>query len=50
MATLLGMGELIDAQENVSYGEGKRGDELPRESERSQDRLDALSKARAELV
>ena len=31
------------------YGKGKRGDELPKELQRRQDRLDALRKARAEL-
>ena len=37
------------AQEDARYGKGKRGDELPKELERRQDRLDALRKARAEL-
>ena len=41
--------ELIDAQEDVRHGKGKRGDELPKELELRQDLLDALRKARAEL-
>ena len=49
IAALLRKAELIDAQEDVRYGKGKRGDELPKELERRQDRLDALRKARAEL-
>lgn len=49
IAALLRKAELIDAQEDAHYGKGKRGDELPKELERRQDRLDALRKARAEL-
>jgi transposase len=49
IAALLRKAELIDAQEDVRYGKGKRGDELPKELKRRQDRLDALRKARAEL-
>ena len=49
IAALLRKAELIDAQEDARYGKGKRGDELPKELERRQDRLDALRKARAEL-
>jgi transposase len=49
IAALLRKAELIDAQEDARYGKGKRGDELPKELERRQDRLDAMRKARAEL-
>jgi transposase len=49
IAALLRKAELIDAQEDARYGKGKRGDELPKELERRQDRLDALRKARTEL-
>ena len=49
IAALLRKAELIDAQEDARYGKGKRGDELPKDLQRRQDRLDALRKARAEL-
>jgi transposase len=49
IAALLRKAELIDAQEDARYGKGKRGDELPKELELRQDRLDALRKAKAEL-
>ena len=49
IAALLRKAELIDAQEDARYGKGKRGDELPKELQRRQDRVDALRKARAEL-
>ena len=49
IAALLRKAELIDAQEDVRHGKGKRGDELPKELELRQDRPDALRKARAEL-
>ena len=49
IAALLRKAGLIDAQEDARYGKGKRGDELPKELQRRQDRLDALRKARAEL-
>jgi len=49
IAALLRKAELIDAQEDARYGKGRRGDELPQELKRRQDRLDALRKARAEL-
>ena len=44
IAALLRKAELIDAQEDARYGKGKRGDELPKELELRQDRLDALRK------
>ena len=49
IAALLRKAELIDAQEDARHGKGKRGDELPKELQRRQDRLDALRKAKAEL-
>jgi hypothetical protein len=49
IAALLLKAELIDAQEDAHHGKGKRGDELPKELQLRQDRLDALRKARAEL-
>jgi transposase len=49
IVALLRKAELIDAQEDAHYGKGKRGDELPKELQRRQDRLDALRKAKAEL-
>jgi hypothetical protein len=49
IAALLRKAELIDAQEAARYGRGKRGDELPKELQLRQDRLEVLRKARAEL-
>jgi transposase len=49
IAALLRKAELIDAQEDARYGMGRRGDELPKELQLRQDRLDALRKAKAEL-
>ena len=49
IAALLRKAELIDAQEDKRYGKGKRGDELPKELQRRQDRIQVLRKARAEL-
>ena len=49
IASLLRKAELIDAQEDARYGMGRRGDELPKELQLRQDRLDALRKAKAEL-
>jgi hypothetical protein len=49
IAALLRKAELIDAQEDARYGIGRRGDELPKELQLRQDRLDALRKAKAEL-
>jgi transposase len=49
IAALLRKAELIDAQEDARYGKGERGDELPKELQRRQDRLDVLRKAKAEL-
>ena len=49
IAALLRKAELIDAQEDARYGKGRRGDELPKELQHRQDRLNALRKAKAEL-
>ncbi len=49
MAALLRKAELIDAQEDERYGKDKRGDELPPELQRRQERIEVLRKARAEL-
>jgi transposase len=49
IAALLRKAELVDAQEDGRYGKGQRGDELPKELQRRQDRLDALRKAKAAL-
>ena len=49
MAALLRKAELIDAQEDERYGKDKRGDELPKELQRRQDRIEMIRKARAEL-
>jgi transposase len=48
IAALLRKAELIGAQEDARYGKAKRGDELSKELQRRQDRLDALRKSRAE--
>jgi hypothetical protein len=49
IAALLRKAELIDAQEDQRYGKSKRGDELPKELRRRQDRIQVLRKAKAEL-
>jgi hypothetical protein len=49
IAALLRKAELIDAQKDKRYGKGKRGDELPKELQQRQDRIQVLRKARAEL-
>ncbi len=50
IAALLRKAELIDAQEDARYRKGRRGDELPKELQRRQDRLDALRKTIFEPV
>jgi Transposase DDE domain/Transposase domain (DUF772) len=50
IAALLRKAELIDAQEDARYRKGRRGDELPKELQRRQDRLDALRKTIVEPV
>lgn len=49
MRALLRKAEIIDAQEDGRYGKGRRGDELPEELQRRQDRLEWIRKAKAEL-
>jgi transposase len=46
---LLAEAEHVDAQEDVKYGKGKRGDELPKELVRRESRLKKIQQARAEL-
>ncbi len=45
IAALLLKAELIDAQEDLRYGKCKRGDELPKELQRRQDRPTATARA-----
>jgi hypothetical protein len=49
MRALLRKAEIIDAQEDGQYGKEKRGDELPKELQRRQSRLEWIRKAKAEL-
>jgi len=49
IAELLTRAEATDADEDDRYGEGVRGDELPQELRRREDRLARLEEARAEL-
>ena len=49
MAALLHKAEQLDAQEDGRYGKDKRGDELPQELQRRQERIEAIRKPRAEL-
>ena len=49
MAALPRTAELIDAQEDERYGKDKRGDELPPELQRRQERVKVLRKARVKL-
>ena len=49
MAALLHKAEQIDAQEDGRYGKDKRGDELPQELQRRQERIEAIRKPGAEL-
>jgi transposase len=46
---LLRKAELLDAQEDAKYGKGKLGSDLPKELQRRQDRLEAISRARKAL-
>ena len=46
---LLRKAEIIDAQDDGRYGKDKRGDELPKELQRRQSRLEWIRKAKAEL-
>jgi transposase len=47
---LLRKAELLDAQEDGKYGKGKLGSDLPKELQRRQDRLEAISRARKALA
>ena len=49
MGALLHKAEQLDAQEDGRYGKDKRGDELPQELQRRQERIEAIRKPRAEL-
>jgi len=49
MRALLRKAEIIDAQEDGQYGKDKWGDELPKELQRRQSRLEWIRKAKAEL-
>ena len=49
MRALLRKAEIIDAQEDGQYGKDKRGNELPKELQRRQSRLEWIRKAKAEL-
>lgn len=46
---LLKEAERIDAEEDAAHGKGKRGDELPAELKRREDRLRKIREAKAEL-
>ena len=46
---LLAEAERIDQEEDVAYGKGKRGDELPKELQRREDRLRKIREAKAAL-
>jgi hypothetical protein len=49
VARLLEEAERIDAEEDARYGKGKRGDELPEELQRRDNRLKKIREAKAEL-
>lgn len=46
---LLDEAERIDRQEDAAYGKGKRGDELPKELQRREDRIRKIREAKAAL-
>ena len=46
---LMRKAEILDAQEDGKYGKGKLGSDLPKELQRRQDRLEAISRARKAL-
>jgi transposase len=46
---LLAEAERVDAEEDAHFGKGKRGDELPEELRRREDRLKKIRAAKAEL-
>jgi transposase len=47
--TLLAEAERVDAEEDAQHGKGKRGDQLPAELKRREDRLRKIRAAKAEL-
>lgn len=49
VAELLQQAEEVDAEEDAEYGEGERGDELPKELRKRQDRLERLKAARERI-
>ncbi len=49
VARLLAEAERVDAEENALHGKGKRGDELPKELHRREDRLAKIREAKAAL-
>ena len=46
---LLAQAERVDFEEDAQYGKGRRGDELPAELKRREDRLKKIREAKAEL-
>ena len=46
---LLAEAERVDAEEDAKFGKGKRGDELPKELQRREDRLKKIREAKASL-
>ena len=46
---LLAQAEQVDATEDAQYGKGRRGDELPAELKRREDRLKKIREAKADL-
>lgn len=46
---LLSQAEEVDAAEDAQHGKGRRGDELPKELQRRQDRLEKIRQAKAAL-
>ena len=49
VSLLLDEAERIDAEEDAQYGKGQRGDELPKELQRREDRLRKIREAKAAL-
>jgi transposase len=49
VAELLAAAEKVDAAEDAEYGTGRKGDELPAELQRAQDRLKKIREAKAAL-
>ncbi len=49
IAELMRKAESVDEEEDEQYGRGRRGDELPDELKRREDRLEKIQEAKAEL-